>query len=106
MGMVHLASPVKACSELDPVKVSDDERNQGSSSSPIVVVKEGSCYALNKAKYAEAAGAKMVVFIADVSRAGLETWSAIRRGSSLKVEIPTVVISREDGERLEKFLSS
>jgi len=117
-----MADPENACKSLSPITVSDDEKTPASGTSPIVVVKFGGCLPITKIKYAQTAGAKMVIFIADENIENLEAYKPIGRGHStptpepqpafnslgqlIKIQIPTVMISREDGEVLTKFLTS
>ena len=82
MGMVHIAKPVEACSALDSITVVDDEKNPGSSSSPIVVVKYGNCSPVTKIKYAQMAGAKMVIYIESVTKEALPDHEPIGKGQS------------------------
>ena len=80
MGMVYLAAPADGCSGLKPINVEDDESNSASASSPIVVVKYGNCFPITKIKYAQMTGAKLVIYIEDVSADELDTREPIGTG--------------------------
>ncbi len=83
VGMVHMATPNTACKSLSSIVVPDDEKTPASGTSPIVVVKFGACLPITKIKYAQAAGAKMVIYIVDSSAEDLEKNKPVGRGHSI-----------------------
>ena len=121
--MVHLANPVNACNGLSPIDIADDDTNPGTSNSPIVVVKYGSCFPITKIKYAQMAGAKLVIYVEDVSLDELPEREPIGTGKGTtaltyifsiiilefpvsKISIPTIMIDRHTGQKLIDYLST
>jgi len=58
----------------------DSQNNDFAATSPIIVVKYGSCFPITKIKYAQMAGAKLVIYIEDVTASELPTREPIGTG--------------------------
>lgn len=104
IGRVHkYPSKLKAgCSALDPVKFEDETNTY---SHPILLLDRGNCSFVVKARHAQSIGAQALIII-DNTNEDVSKIVMIDDGTAGNIYIPTMMISKSDGERLKDFIDS
>lgn len=78
-------------------------RNNHTDPSPIVVIERGGCHFVTKSHYAQLIGAKMALLIDD--RDENENFVLmVDDGFGNEINIPTIMISKLDGQKILKYL--
>ena len=101
IGTLHLATPRNGCLPLDPFMTN----NSHSDPSPIVVMERGGCHFVTKTHYAQLIGAKMALII-DNREENEDYVIMIDDGFGHDISIPTIMISKRDGDNILKYLES
>lgn len=87
---------ILGCSRLEPLS---DE----SFSSHIVMLRRGECAFVAKVRHAQDVGAKAVIITNDVDES-IESFVMSDNGSAGNLDIPALLISKEDGEAIRSFV--
>lgn len=101
IGTLHLANPRNGCLPLEPFMTN----NSHSDPSPIVVMERGDCHFVTKTHYAQLIGAKLALII-DNRDENEDYVIMIDDGFGHDISIPTIMISKEDGKNILKYLES
>eukprot|EP01017_Pseudomicrothorax_dubius_P028019 TRINITY_DN3296_c0_g2_i1.p1 TRINITY_DN3296_c0_g2~~TRINITY_DN3296_c0_g2_i1.p1 ORF type:complete len:477 (-),score=124.63 TRINITY_DN3296_c0_g2_i1:1701-3131(-) len=100
IGHVYPADPEDACAPIKKLKKIPEE------TSPIVIVKRGSCTFVTKVHYAQIQGAKMVIIV-DNKEEDSMYFEMIDDNTGLgqKLNIPGVLISKKEGDRIMEYVN-
>jgi len=99
IGRLQLANPLDAC---DYIKQTDNDYLQ----QPILVAMRGKCPFVTKAHYAQLAGAKMLIVVDDNYEQVAAHLMVDVMGQGESVSIPSVLMTRQGGEKLINSLES
>jgi hypothetical protein len=104
LGRVHkYPGKVKGgCSALDPVKFEDETNTY---SHPILLLDRGNCSFVVKARHAQSIGAQALIII-DNSDENVNKIVMVDDGTAGNIFIPTMMISKADGEVIKNFISA
>jgi hypothetical protein len=106
LGQLYYPEPHNGCHPFDRTGIFfsyNYERDPANN--PIIVVDRGGCVLTTKAKYAQLAGAKMLVII-DSTDEDVSQMTFPDNGQGKFLHIPTVVINKNDGDIIKNFLMS
>ena len=90
-----------ACSPLDSLNFDDESRN-----SAIVLVERGDCPFVMKVQHAQEIGAKAVLIMDNKDNEDVEKMVMADNGTGGNISIPSFLISKADGEMLQRFLDN
>ena len=92
-----------ACNKLDPISWTDDPDPVNS---PIVLVDRGDCSFVQKVRHAQDIGASAVIIVDNVDQEDVDHIVMSDDGTGGNLYIPSVLISKEDGELLKSYLTN
>jgi hypothetical protein len=105
LGRVYISDPIKACHTLNTSHIHFEGNENDPRNSPILLVERGYCSFVTKTRHAQLIGAKMVIVI-DNDNENTDKIILADDGKGSDVTIPTIMVSKEDGEKFKTYLQA
>jgi len=103
MGNLYYASPSDGCSSLNQTEIKFEGNENDPSNTPILLIDRGNCTFVTKTKYAQLAGAKMVIIV-DNKGENVSNIIMADDGHGTSINIPTILIGKSDGQTIKTFM--